>query len=138
MSKDEQHPTGNGTPPDTAMTMASPEAQKYSTAVTISEPVGSGGASASSPAPYSTEVTISEPASATAAAEEGVPRPTEVTLPMGDRHDTARTELMEAPAVGSGAAFGGLRPGDRIERYVIVKQLGRGGMGAVMYNVKMV
>jgi len=127
MSRDERHPAGTGTSPDTAVTMpaatrnaaaadaAADEARDYVTAVTISEAVESGGAGDSASPPE----------------DGGVPAPTEVTLPLDELHDTARTVLMEPPATGSGAAFGGLRPGDRVERYVVVKQLGRGGMGSV-------
>ena len=119
MNKDEQHSAPSESPLDTAMTIVS--ARKDDAAA------GAPGAER----PYVTEVTISDPDAATPAGDGGVPHPTEVTIPDGNVRDTAMTELMDAPPAESGAAFGELQPGDRVERYVIVKRLGKGGMGSV-------
>jgi serine/threonine protein kinase len=71
----------------------------------------------------------------------GAPRATEVTMVddaagVSDGTVPVATELIsktqaESRAGGSSRGGGDLQPGDRLDRYVIVRKLGQGGMGSV-------
>lgn len=85
-----------------------------------------------------TDVTIvqedhpSQSPSGGSAASDSAPAPEDV--PTGERHVTGMTMLQhESFPASSPAQEGGdrLQPGDRLDRYVIVKKLGQGGMGSV-------
>ena len=87
---------------------------------------------------YVTDVTIvqEEPPAdvvpADGATSDSAPGPE--NMEHGERHDTGLTMLQEESSPASSASPGNedqLQPGDRLDRYVIVKKLGQGGMGSV-------
>ena len=121
MSKKNQRPEVPDSLLETAMTIVSPP----------QDASGAKEASDGADRKHLTEVTISEPAAAKDAPEPSGEEEIEATIPMSQSRHTAHTELMDTPPSGERSVIGDLLPGDRVERYVIVKRLGQGGMGSV-------
>ena len=87
---------------------------------------------------FATEVTMvdEKQAAETAPSAEngGKTFATEVTM-VDEKHATAEEDptvaLSKIPESKAAAAAAGLQPGDRLDRYVVVRKLGQGGMGSV-------
>ena len=83
---------------------------------------------------YATEVTVvssSGTGDASPDAGRGVTELTIVSTPV-DRHQTEVTMIQgKPPESGKPATGDELQPGDRIDRYIIVRKIGQGGMGSV-------
>ena len=83
-------------------------------------------------APQMTEVTMAGPAIVSASEVGENPMKTEMTMLQNNPGSPVSDDIEKtAPCQQRTTNYGNLQPGDKIDRCVIVKKLGQGGMGSV-------
>ena len=94
-------------------------------------PADEAGSQGNDSGPQVTEVTMAGPAAANAPGGGESPMKTEMTM-MQDSPESFASEVNKTtPCRPRTVSYGNLQPGDKIDRCVIVKKLGQGGMGSV-------
>ena len=139
--KNKRNPASDAASPaqerrETASAVSSPdEERKYATEVTMVDAPGVKDAALDEEKKYATEVTmVDAPGVKDAALDEEKKYSIEVTMvdAPAAHHQTDVTMLQEKPPeLEESSGEDDLQPGDRIDRYTIVRKLGQGGMGSV-------